>query len=215
MTDLIIFGAGGHAREVAQLVADINQGRPGSWNLCGFLVDTSVSARQVKPLPAPLLDHPDGILAYPNAQLVVAIGDNNARWMVAQRLQCIQPSLHFATLVHPRAWIAQRVTLGQGSVVFAGALINVDTTIGVHTSLNLGCTISHDCVIGDFVSIGPGAHLAGGCHIGHRADIGTSASVIPGASVGAHCIVGAGACVVCNLPADCTAVGSPARPTKH
>ena len=30
MTPLILFGAGGHAREVAQLVRDINQAQPGS-----------------------------------------------------------------------------------------------------------------------------------------------------------------------------------------
>ena len=36
MTDLVIFGAGGHARETHQLVLDINADTP-TWNLLGFL----------------------------------------------------------------------------------------------------------------------------------------------------------------------------------
>lgn len=53
MTPLILFGAGGHAREVAQVVHDINHTQPGTWQLLGFMADSQSSALNPKPLPAP------------------------------------------------------------------------------------------------------------------------------------------------------------------
>ena len=74
MNPLIIVGAGGHAREVAQLVADINQAQPGQWNLLGFVADLQAANRQPKALPAPLLGDFTCLARHPQAQLVVAIG---------------------------------------------------------------------------------------------------------------------------------------------
>ena len=212
MNPLIIVGAGGHAREVAQLVADINQAQPGQWNLLGFVADLQAANRQPKALPAPLLGDLTCLARHPQAQLVVAIGNTAARREVVQRLRQMHPQLSFATLVHPRAWLAQRVVLGEGSVVFAGALINVDVCIGAHASLNLACTISHDCVLEDFVNLGPGAHLGGACTVGAGVDVGVGASVRPEISLAAACVIGAGAAVVKDAASACLLAGVPARP---
>lgn len=214
MDELVIFGIGGHAREVAQLVADINQAQPGRWHLLGFLVDPQAVTRIRKPLPAPVLGDAQWLALHPDVQAVVAVGSPSARRSIVQRLRQAQPALRFATLVHPRAWLAERVSVGQGSVVFAGALINVDVAIGAHSSINLGCTISHDCLLGDFVSLGPGVHLAGAASVGDDVDIGTGATLRPGVHLGPGAVIGAGAVVVHDLPAGCTAVGVPARPLK-
>jgi sugar O-acyltransferase (sialic acid O-acetyltransferase NeuD family) len=211
VTELVIFGAGGHAREVAQLVTDINLAHPGRWKLLGFLAHANATARNAKPLPAPLLGDGTWLLAHPGVQLVIAVGDSAARHLIVQDMRVMAPKLQFATLVHPRAWLAERVTLGQGTVVFAGALVNVDASIGTHASLNLGCTVSHDCVLGNFTNLGPGAHLAGGITVGEGVEIGTGASLRPRVRVGAGVTIGAGAVVVSDLPAHCTAIGVPAR----
>ena len=212
MNRLVIFGAGGHAREVAQLVTDINQTQPARWNLLGFLADTHATARHAKPLPGPLLGNGSWLLTHPDVHLVIAVGGCTDRHTIAQGLLSRVPNLQFATLIHPRSWIAERVALGHGSVVFAGALINVDVSIGAHACLNLGCTVSHDCVLGDYTNLGPGAHLAGGIALGDGVDIGTGASLRPRVRVGAGATIGAGAVVVCDLPTRCTAMGVPARP---
>jgi len=212
MSDLVIFGTGGHAREVAQLVADINQVQPGCWNLLGFVADPQATPQIPKPLPAPLLGDAHWLAQHPAVQLVIAVGNPTARRDIAQRLLQVQPALRFATLVHPRAWLAQRVQLGQGSVVFAGSLINVDVAIGHHASINLGCTISHDCQLGAHVSLGPGVHLAGGATVGSTTDIGTGASIRPSTVIGERVIIGAGAVVVHDIPSGCAAAGVPARP---
>ena len=212
MTPLLIFGAGGHAREVAQIVHDINQAQPGSWHLLGFMADPQAVALNPKPLPASLLGNSQQALAtHPQAHCVIAVGNSQARRSIAARLLQQRPGLRFATLVHPRAWVATWASVGQGSVVFAGALINVDASLGIHTSINLACTISHDCQLGDYVSLGPGVHMAGAVTLGEAVDVGTGASIRPRVSVGANAVIGAGAAVVRDLLGDSTAVGVPAR----
>ena len=212
MTPLLIFGAGGHAREVAQIVHDINQAQPGSWQLLGFMADPQAVALNPKPLPASLLGNSQQALAtHPQAHCVIAVGNSQARRSIAARLRQQHPGLRFATLVHPRAWVATGASVGQGSVVFAGALINVDASLGIHTSINLACTISHDCQLGDYVSLGPGVHMAGAVTLGEAVDVGTGASIRPRVSVGANAVIGAGAAVVRDLLGDSTAVGVPAR----
>ena len=209
--DLVIFGAGGHAREVAQLVADINRAEPGRWNLLGFLADSGVQARHAKPLPARLLGDVEWLHDQPSVQAIVAVGNPAGRRSVVERIERIRPDQRFATLVHPTAWIANGVELGPGSVVFAGVLINVDVRIGCHGSINLGCSISHDCLLGDYVSLGPGVRLAGGVCFEPGVEAGTGAVCRPEIQVGAGAVIGAGAVLVGNPPPGCMAVGVPAR----
>ena len=218
MNQLIIYGAGGHAREVAQLVADVNRQCPGSWELLGFIEDAGAQARNQSGLPAPHLGDPDGphaLPAHPHAWLVIAVGASRDRRRIVQRLARSHPGLRFATLVHPRAWLAERVTLGAGCVAFAGALLNVDVRIGAHASLNLGCTISHDGVLGDFVSLAPGVHLAGGVRLGDEVEAGTGAVFMPGVSAGSGAVVAAGAVVTADVPPAQVVAGVPARALRH
>lgn len=212
MTPLIIFGAGGHAREVAQIVGDINQAQPGTWQLLGFMAEPHASPIRPHPLPAPFLGHPRQVLQeHPGAYYLIAVGNSQARRRIAAQLLAQHPALQFATLVHPRAWLASEVQLGQGSVVFAGSHINVGVCMGNHASINLACSISHDCVLGAFVSLSPGVHLPGGVTLGEAVDVGTGACFRPRVSIANDVVIGAGAAVIEDLPEGCTAVGVPAR----
>lgn len=211
MNQLVIFGAGGHAREAAQLVANINQAYPGRWQLAGFLCDPQAANRNQKPLPAPLLGDIQWLMLHPEVQVVVAVGDTKGRRHIVQRLRQALPALRFATLIHPGAWLSEQTRLGEGSLVFAGSLINTDVAIGSHASINLGCTISHDCVLGDFVNLGPGVHLGGAVTLGDEVDIGIGAVCKPGIQVGQQVVVGAGAVVVHPVAIGQTVAGVPAR----
>ncbi|MFO0889780.1 MAG: acetyltransferase [Isosphaeraceae bacterium] len=139
---------------------------------------------------------------------VIAIGSNQAREQIAERLS---GRVGWPTVVHPRASLACGVVLGEGTVVFAGAVIQPDATIGRHVIINTCCSVDHECLVGDFAHIAPGAHLAGNCEVGAGALLGIGCSVIPGRTIGAGAVVGAGAAVVSDIPPRVTAVGVPAR----
>lgn len=208
---LVLIGAGGHALEVAQLVDDINASAANPvWNLLGCVVEPVVGeavAAQRDGLP-PLLGDLDWLQSRPDVAVVLAVGDCAAR---ARLMHALPAEMRSPILVHPRAWIAPRASLGPGTVAFAFAAVNAGARIGAHVILNLGSTVSHDCVVGDACSLGPGCHLPGGVQVGAGCDLGAGSTARPRSSIGAGSVVGAGAAVVANLPPQSRAGGVPAQ----
>ena len=212
MKPLAIFGAGGHGREIIALVRELNAERaPGEgWELAGALTDRA-EWRFPDDVGVPRLGGVDWLVGHPSCSVVIAIGDPVARERIATRIRatCANP---FATLVHPRAWIAECVTLGEGTQVCAGALINADVRIGAHVILNIGCRVSHGSVIADFATLAPGATLCGGVTLGRGCDLGAGAVVLPRIEIGSGARLGAGAVAAESVASGVTAAGVPARP---
>lgn len=198
---LIIHGAGGHGRVVAEAA------RLGGWTVLGFVDDG----------PGPdaghagvrLLDPDDPKLA--TAAVHVAIGDNAVRRRVAQRLT--EEGLELVNIIHPAATVSADVELGRGIYIGAQAVVGPDTTIGDNALINTSAVVEHDCVLGVGAHVAPTAALAGSVRIGEMTLVGVGAKIIPGVSVGDRCVVGAGAVVVKDAGDDQRIVGVPARAT--
>lgn len=206
MRDLLIIGAGGYGREVCQVVEDLDP----AWKVLGFLDDREeLHGGMVRELP--VLGGIDAVTEHPAAAVAVAVGSPAGRRAVAERLAGL-PDERLPVLVHPRAWIGNRVEVGAGTVVLAGAAVSTDIAIGRFACLNKNCIVGHDAVLGDFTTISPGASISGFVTLGEGCDIGANSVVVQGRTVGAGTIVGAGAVVTADLPAGVTAVGVPARP---
>lgn len=162
----------------------------------------------------PVLGATDWLRAHDQVSVALGVGATPTRRRLAKVVASKAPG-RFPTLVHPGAWIGNRVVLGEGSIVCAGCLVTTDIRIGSFVIVNLDCTVSHDTVIEDFATIAPGVNISGNVHIGEGCDLGTGATLIQGITVGAWSILGAGAVVVRDLPANVTAVGIPAQVIKE
>jgi sugar O-acyltransferase (sialic acid O-acetyltransferase NeuD family) len=203
MSGVLILGAGGHAKVVADILSC--QGVP----VIGFLDDNPAIWGATR-LGLPILG---GIATWREhlpGGLILGIGDIIARQAVVERLGPQAYDL-WCTAVHPRATVANSVRLGRGVAVMAGAVVNPDTSLGDHSVINTGATVDHDCIIGEYAHIGPGAHLAGGIRIGQGAFIGIGANVAPWLTLGAGAIVGAGSAVIGDVPARVVVKGVPAH----
>lgn len=209
--DLVLFGSGAVGRLVRQFIEDINRVRE-RWNLMGFL-DNSGQGPAMEADDLPFLGDRKWLLDNPAVSVVVCIAEPHARKRVVDDLLA-QGHSNFGTIVHPRAWVADRVAIGGGSIIYPGVLIDVDVQLGRHNILNKASTVGHDTVIGDFVTIAPGANLGGQVTIGQGCDFGINSATIQGLSIGDWVRVGAGAAVVKNLPSHVTAVGVPAKVIK-
>ena len=208
MTALVILGAGGHARVVAETAS-----AQGGFSKIAFLDDHAHKQEdQSTVLGWPLLGPLNRVLepaileAYPAA--LVGIGDAAKRLFWLEKLSVCGYELQ--PLIHPTAWVAPSASLGNGTVVFAHAAIQTNAAIGTGSILNTGCSVDHDVHLADGVHICPGARLAGGVHVGSRSWIGIGACVIQQVRIGADVTVGAGAAVVQDLQDGITAVGVPA-----
>ena len=206
MKKIAIYGAGGFGREVANLIDDINS-HERRWEIVGFFDDEksgeTVNGHKVL----------GGIIDLNNTKdemdLVVAVGWPGPKKKIIENIT--NPHIRFATLIHPSVIMSQCVEVGAGSIICAGSILTVDIRIGRHVIVNLNCTVGHDAVIGDYCSLMPGVDIAGQTQVGAGSFMGTGALIINQKKIGANSIVGAGAVVIADIPANCTAVGNPAR----
>lgn len=212
MKDLIIFGASGFGREVAWLVERINKLSP-TWNLLGFMDDNDmIQGKEINGYP--VLGKSADVAHYPDAYFVCAVGASKIREKIIDRLKQVDPNVRFGTLIDPSVEMSDLVTVGEGTIICAHTMITVNISIGSHVIINLDCTIGHDAILHDFATLYPSVNVSGMTEIGHCSELGTGMQIIQGKKVGDRSIVGAGAVVVKDIPSNCTAVGSPAKPIK-
>lgn len=214
MARLAIVGAGGHGREVLDVVEARNRDGAGI-EFLGFvadLADEAILGRR----GAERLGSVDALVGGEipvlggDVVFVLAIGDPVSREVLARRLGSVGAKWA-PPLVHPAASVGSDVELGDGSVVAAGARLTTNVRVGCHVQVNVNAVISHDCRVADHATLSPGVLVNGGASIGAGALLGTGAVVTPGHMVGEWAVVGAGAVVVDDVPAGVTAIGVPAR----
>lgn len=205
MQSLVIVGAGGHGRDVLDVIDAMNAAAP-RFEFVGFLDDDAEAGKWFG------LERlgPVSRLAELTAQYVIAIGDSRARRRIDAVAQ--EAGRTAATLVHPTASMGRQVELGPGCVLMAGVRVTNHVTMGRHVHVNQNATVGHDCTLGDYVTLSPLVALSGAVNVGAVATLGTGAVVVPGKRVGADSVVGAGAAVVDDVPDGITVVGVPARP---
>lgn len=209
---IVIVGTGGHAREVHELIEDINAAAP-TWEIMGWL-DSNTATHGTTVHDLSVLGDIDWLRANPNVYVTMAIGAPPTRRRVVESARALGHT-RFATLIHPTALIGRRVEIGEGTVICAGVITSTDYRLGQHVLINRMATVAHDDHLHDFVTIAPSAVISGNVTIGEGTDLGTNATVNQGVEIGAWTIVGSGAVVTKSLPANCTAVGAPARPIKE
>ena len=204
---LIVFGAGGHAKVVIDIIE-----QQGSYEIAGLLDDDP--RHQGKNFFAyPVLGTRADLPALLSAQLchaIVTIGDNASRAAVAAHLNLL--GWRFASAIHPRASIGRGVSIGPGSVIMAGCVVNADAYLGAQVIVNTGATVDHDCHVEDAVHIAPGCHLCGDVSVGRGTLLGAGSTVTPGVSIGSGVLVGAGSTVIRDVADSAKVSGTPARP---
>ena len=204
---LVIWGAGGHAMVVADIIRLCR-----TYQIVGFLDDVNPTRNDIEFCGARILggsQELDNLRRMNIEHVIIGVGDCEARLRLAELVRAKHLSL--ATAVHPQAIIASDVPIGQGTIVAAGAVINPGCTIGENTIINTCASIDHECVIDDGVHISPGVHLAGKVSVSRGAWVGIGAVVVDRVSIGAGALVGAGAVVVGDVPEKVLVHGVPAR----
>jgi sugar O-acyltransferase (sialic acid O-acetyltransferase NeuD family) len=134
---------------------------------------------------------------------------------VRRRFVQAWPGTEFLTVVGESAWISDDATVGEGTTVSPGALVNRFVQVGRHVLINTGAVLCHDVVVGDFATVGPGCAIGGVASVGDGAFIGIGATISDRVSVGRNAVVGAGAVVIDDVADGVTVVGVPARPIRR
>lgn len=193
---MYLYGASGHGKVIKEIA-----------DACGLkvegFIDDNPEMKELQGLP--VLHSTDGV-----NEMLISIGENHLRKRIAENTHCpISPAI-----IHPKAVVTPSSSLGEGTVVMAGVIINAESKIGKHCIINTGATIDHECVLADYVHISPQATLCGRIYVDQGAWVGAGAVVIPGIHIGAWSVIGAGSVVVEDIPDGCMAYGNPCRIVK-
>ncbi len=141
------------------------------------------------------------------------VGINHIRAKLYKK--CLENNVEIATLIHPEAMISNSVTVGEGTVVMPGVVMNAGTNIGKCCIINTSCVIEHDNVIADFAHISPLVACAGDVTVGEYTHIGIGSCIIQGITIGSESIIGAGSVVVRNIGDQTLAYGNPCQVKKE
>lgn len=206
---LVVVGAGGLGRETVEAVRAINAVRA-TWDLLGYLDDGVDTPSEIDGVP--VLGSTAELGRLDGAHAVICTGRPGHHWSrkeVAARLRL--PADRYATIVHPSASLPPGSRIGPGSIVLAGSISTMPTSIGAHVTVMPGTILTHDDIVGDFATFGAGVRLAGGVEVGEGAYLGTGALVRENLTIGAFSLVGMGAVVLSDVPPGEVWAGVPAR----
>lgn len=162
MRRLLIVGAGGHGRSVAEAVL-----AAGQYGLAGFVDDAAPSLEYVWEWPvfgsmvdlASCRQHADAA--------IVAIGNNRLREALHHKLDAA--GFELATVIHPKAIVSPRAVIGAGSAIMAGAIVGTEAVLGAGVIINCAAVVDHHCRVEDFGHLSVNAGMAGGSVLGRGA----------------------------------------------
>ncbi len=207
---MLIVGAKGFAKEVLEVVHQLNGGEPIVFfdnitqkcpdNLFGYKI---------------LRDNQSVIdfFAKNNNQFTIGIGNPQFRKRMYDLF--VQLGGKFTSTISLDAYVGSfEVEINEGCNILAGAIISNATTIGKGCIMYYHSIITHDVTIGDFVEISPGVNVLGRCKIGSFSQLGSNSTILPDVEIGENVIIGAGATVIKDIPDNSVAVGTPAKVIK-
>lgn len=200
--NLMIVGANGHGKVVADIARQM-----GCYQQIGFL-DDNPDIKETLGIPVQGSSS-DFAEFSKDSDIFVAIGNPTVRERMLQQLW--EMGAEVPVLIHPKAIIGSNVSLGSGTVVMAGAIVNPDAKIGRGCIINTCSSVDHDCLIEDYVHIAVGAHLAGNVRVGKNAWIGIGAVVKNNIAICDESMIGAGAVLVKDITKAGTYIGIPAK----
>ena len=111
------------------------------------------------------------------------------------RYKCLklanQYSLKPVNIIHPNAYVAGSVVIGEGVYIAANVAISSNVKISNHVIINYNSVIGHDSIINDNVIINPGIVVGGNVVVNERVIIGANSFILQGKTIGADSTIDA------------------------
>lgn len=210
MKKIAIFGTGGFAKELLDLVLD-----QGYTEIC--FLESKISNNQTL-MGFPILSESE-MGSIDTIDFVIGIAEPTIRKKIYERY----PDLNYPNLVHSQAslgyGIEYELQSSKGVVIAAGARITNSCHFGDFVIVSFNSTVGHDCILDNYVSIMPGVNISGCVQLKTGTYIGTNATVLPGhlsklKFIDKYSVIGAGSVVLKDTLAHTTYVGAPAKELK-
>ena len=210
MKNIVIIGAGGVGRETSLIIQQINELEP-TWNLIGFIDDNKNNWGKVINGYSVIGGIDSLEFLTPDTYVLIAIANYEVKKKIVNK---INNKLKFATIIHPKVWVHDYMTIGEGTIIYEGAILTSNIEIGNHVIISPKCGVGHDSIIKDYVSLLWNVNVSGNDIIEEGVMMGSGSTVIQGKKIGKGSNIGAGAVVIEDVDSFSTAIGVPAKVIK-
>ena len=182
---LLIVGAGGHGRSVAEIVTVSD-----AWQFAGFIDDTL--PRSTDGSAWPVVGATGELAACRSVAefAIVAIGNNAVRERLQHQL--LDLGFKIPNVIHPSAVLAPSARWGVGCAIRAGSVIGTEATLGDGVIVNSGAVVDHHCSVQDYAHLGTNACMAGGSMLGRGAWMQAGSALGYGVQVPAGTVLSVG-----------------------
>lgn len=218
-TPLVILGAGGHGREILDIVNDINCQPPGQspderFDFIGFIDDGEPNLERLARLGARFIG-PTSTLSDlpPGCRYAIGIGSGATRRKLDAAATAV--GLEPATLIHSSATIGADVRIAPGAVICAQVSVTTNVSIGRHAHINRNSAIGHDTHLSDYSTINPSCAISGEVSVGEETMVGTNSAINQGITIGHGAVIASGAAVTKDVDDYTLVAGVPAITKKE
>ncbi len=206
MKDIIIVGASGLGREIADWIEDINEVAP-TWNVLGYL-DDNLEALNGYPSDFKVIGRISEWEPKPSQWFACGLAFPEVKRHCVGLLQ--SKGAKFATIIHPTAIISKYAEIGEGTVITQRSGLNTNTKVGKFVTL-LESRMGHDSSIGDFSTLSGDCNINGHVSIGQDVYVSCGVSIAPSKKIGDGAKIGIGSIVISNVKPGVTVFGNPAK----
>ena len=206
---IIILGGLGNGTVIANAVKDANLRGYTEWQFAGFLNDRTEEQIEGFPVLGKLINVQTFIdSGFFFINTIYRVDGQEDRIQLFEKLKILDESL--ATFVHPLAYIAPNVKIGNGSVVMPNVSISPGTSIGKCCLIMVGATIGHNNIIEDHCHFAAQSCTSSFVQIDTGVHIGLNATVRENIIIGKHSTLGMGSVLLNNIGQEEIWAGNPA-----
>ena len=188
MNEIILIGAGGHARACIDVIE-----QSGQFKIAGLVEKGKLNNKEN--LGYPIIGTDDDLqnLRQKYSHSLITVGQIKSPKIRIKLYQLLK-ELDFTlpVIVSSQAYVSKHAQIGEGTIIMHGVIINANAKIGNNCIINNRALIEHDAVIGDHCHIATGAIINGEVSVENETFIGSGAVTKQAISIGKNCVIGAG-----------------------
>ena len=145
---------------------------------------------------------------------IVGVGFNFYREKIVNQVLKVDKKFKWESIISKDCILNANVTIGKGSIILSGVVINTHVSIGSHCIINSSSSIGHDNIFKDFSSCGPGVITGGNVTIGENSHLGIGCIIKNGIAIGKKSVIGGNSFVDKDCLSNYVYYGIPAKKNK-
>jgi len=182
MSKIIVVGSGGHAKSCFDVLKTIKK-----YSFYGYINNTKYkdniigTDKDLKKLSKTIKFALIGIGQIKSAKKRIEI------FKILKKIGFKLP-----VIKSPNSYVSKYSTIGEGTIIMHGAIVNAYAKIGNNCIINTGAIIEHDVKIGDNCHISTNVTINGECKIGDNTFLGSRSVIVNNIKIGKDKFVKAG-----------------------